>query len=289
MLFGFDDSPAAAERANEAESTSDDPTLPEAASGRRWPLVVVGIVGGLVLALGVWALASNSDESLTQDDVDQAIADALEEAVPAELSASDVYDQIAPSLVIVRARGSDPDEPANLGAGVIINDRGQVLTANHVLDGAITLELGFSDGSTTTAEIDSENPDLDMAVLNPLGGGLRVPVVLGNSRTLAVGDQVYAVGNPLGLVASISSGVISGLERDIPMPGEDELVFEDLIQFDAAVNQGSSGGPLLNAEGQVIGIVTALADPTGEGFFVGIGFAVPIDAAVASVADGPSQ
>jgi putative serine protease PepD len=112
---------------------------------------------------------------------------------------------------------------------------------------------------------------------------------LGNPRTLQVGDPIYAIGNPLGLTGSISAGIISGLNRDIPFPGEEGLVFENLIQFDAAVNQGSSGGPLLNAQGHVVGIVTALADPAGQGFFIGIGFAVPIDRAASGAADGPSQ
>jgi S1-C subfamily serine protease len=99
-----------------------------------------------------------------------------------------------------------------------------------------------------------------------------------------VGDEVYAVGHPLGLVGSMSGGIISGLGRSVPL--DDELTLQGLIQFDAAVNPGNSGGPLLNRNGQVIGIVTALANPTDQNFFVGIGFAVPIETAGAG-ANGP--
>jgi S1-C subfamily serine protease len=106
-----------------------------------------------------------------------------------------------------------------------------------------------------------------------MGGGLRV------------GDEVYAVGHPLGLVGSMSAGVVSGLNRSIPVEGDRTL--DQLIQFDAAVNPGNSGGPLLNRGGQVVGIVTALANPAEQGFFVGIGFAVPIGAAAGVAGAGP--
>lgn len=304
MLFGFDDSPAGGARANDASEPATDTTPlgqepgtdttlldqePVPHARQWWPMALVGLLG-LAIGLAAWALLADNDQALTQADLDQAVADAVESTSPTALSAGEVFNQIAPSLVVVRALSNDPAAPANIGAGIVINERGQVLTANHVITGAASLELDFSDGTTTAATIESENPSLDMAVLSPVGtGGIRVPAVLGNARTLAVGDTVHAVGNPLGLTGSISSGVISGLNRDIPTPGVEDAVFEDLIQFDAAVNQGSSGGPLLNSDGQVIGIVTALADPTGEGFFIGIGFAVPIDIAAASVANRPSQ
>jgi S1-C subfamily serine protease len=103
---------------------------------------------------------------------------------------------------------------------------------------------------------------------------------------MQVGDETYAVGNPLGLAASMSAGVISGFNRSLPLDDGDERL-EGLIQFDAAVNPGNSGGPLLNRNGQVIGIVTALANPSEQNFFIGIGFAVPIDEAVAAAGAPP--
>ena len=149
-----------------------------------------------------------------------------------------------------------------------------------------TIEVVFADGTTSTATIVTGEPTRDIAVLEAdRSAGAIVPAVLANSRTAEIGDPIFAVGNPLGLTGSLSAGVISGLDRDIPADGD--VLLSDLIQFDAAVNQGSSGGPLLDQHGSMIGIVTALADPSSTGYFIGIGFAVPIDLAVEVSAKGP--
>jgi S1-C subfamily serine protease len=136
-------------------------------------------------------------------------------------------------------------------------------------------------------EISAAEPQNDIAVLHPSQPpGLIVPAILGNPFAMKIGDEAFAVGNPLGLTASMSAGVISGFNRSIPVGEDGEQRLERLIQFDTAVNPGNSGGPLLNRQGQVVGIVTALANPSEQNFFVGIGFAVPIGTAVA-VAGGP--
>ena len=114
-----------------------------------------------------------------------------------------------------------------------------------------------------------------------------LPATIGRSGAMRVGDEIYAVGNPLGLTGSMSAGVISGFDRTFP-PTDGDRSFEGLIQFDAAVNPGNSGGPLLNWQGQVIGIVTGLVNPTDDEVFIGIGFAVPITVAVRA-AGGPAQ
>ena len=114
-----------------------------------------------------------------------------------------------------------------------------------------------------------------------------LPATIGNSGALRVGDEVFAVGHPLGLVGSLSAGVVSGLDRESTPPGREEAL-RGLIQFDAAVNPGSSGGPLLDRRGQVVGIVTGLINPGDDDVFIGIGFAVPIDVAV-SAAGGPAR
>lgn len=171
-----------------------------------------------------------------------------------------------------------------LGTGVIINAEGAILTANHVVDGAKLIRVTFVDGSTSDATVISSEPGRDIAVLkaehNP---EVVVPAVMGGG--VRVGDEAFAIGHPLGLIDSMSSGVISGLNRSIPV-AEDQTL-DGLIQFDTAVNPGNSGGPLLNRAGQVVGIVTALANPSEQGVFIGIGFAVPIGAAAGVAGGGP--
>jgi S1-C subfamily serine protease len=267
--------------------TTASPYQPSTATGDRWFYATVGLLAGLALALAAVVFWPIDEAALTPADVDAAIAQALSDQAGPPL-ASEIYERASPSLVAIRAiRG---DDESNIGTGVIINDLGQILTSNHVVFGADQIDVQFADGTVTQARLVTNETVLDIAVLSVANKPATAqPAVLGNPRTLQVGDPIYAIGNPLGLTGSISAGIISGLNRDIPFPGDEGLIFENLIQFDAAVNQGSSGGPLLNADGHVVGIVTALADPAGQGFFIGIGFAVPIDLAASGAADGPSQ
>ena len=126
-------------------------------------------------------------------------------------------------------------------------------------------------------------PQNDIAVLRATTPPAQIfPAVLGDPRSVRVGDEAFAVGNPLGLYSSMSAGVISGLNRSFKSPNSD-IRMTGLIQIDAAVNPGNSGGPLLNRYGQVVGIVAALVNPTGQDVFIGIGFAVPINAAGGAV------
>jgi len=143
--------------------------------------------------------------------------------------------------------------------------------------GARAVTVTFADGTRTAATVADSDPALDIAVLVPARlPDVVVPATLGGG--VAVGEDVVAIGNQLGLVDSTTSGVVSGLDRTVPRAGGAPLA--GLIQFDAAVNPGSSGGPLINVRGQVIGIIVALANPTAAGTFVGVGFAVPIGAAL---------
>jgi S1-C subfamily serine protease len=164
----------------------------------------------------------------------------------------------------------------------VVNENGDILTALHVVHEASTIEVGFADGTTATAIIAGADPENDIAVLQvSRPPEVIVPAVLGSPNAMAVGDEAYAVGNPLGLAGSMSAGVISGFDRSFTVD-ETEQRLEGLIQFDAAVNPGNSGGPLLNRAGQVVGIVTALANPNETNSFSGIGFAVPIRTAAAA-------
>jgi S1-C subfamily serine protease len=170
------------------------------------------------------------------------------------------------------------------GAGVVVNSDGTVLTALHVVDGAESITISFSDGTNSGADIAGSTRASDIATLRPHRlPDTVVPAVLGGA--VQVGAPVFAVGHPLGLTDSLSAGVVSALDRTVTVEGTRKL--EHLIQFDAAVNPGNSGGPLLNKAGQVVGIVTGLANPTDQSLFVGIGFAVPIATAGGAAGSPP--
>jgi len=256
---------------------------------RRRVLLYAAVAVVAVLGLGVWWLWPTGPPPLTPADVDKAVQHGLQQAqeqqrnTPPDATIADRT--ITPSLVVVTAQRADPGNiDTRLGSGVVINAAGAVLTALHVVDGATRIQLGFADGSTAGATVLVTKPESDIAVLAPDRlPDLVVPAVMAGPPP--VGDAVYAVGNPLGLTHSLTAGVVSATDRSIPT-GRGQL--SGLIQFDAAVNPGNSGGPLLNRAGQVVGIVTALANPANQDFFVGIGFAVPI-ATAGGAAGGPQQ
>ena len=256
---------------------------------RRRVLLYVAVAVVAVLGLGAWLLWPAGPPPLTPADVDKAVQRGLQQAQEQQRNAppdATVADHtITPSLVIVTAQRTDPGNiDTRLGSGVVINAAGAVLTALHVVEGASRIQLAFADGTSAGATVLVTKPESDIAVLAPDRlPDLVVPAVMAGPPR--VGDAVYAVGNPLGLTHSLTAGVVSATDRSIPT-GRGEL--SGLIQFDAAVNPGNSGGPLLNRAGQVVGIVTALANPANQDFFVGIGFAVPI-ATAGGAAGGPQQ
>jgi S1-C subfamily serine protease len=211
---------------------------------------------------------------ITQRDVNDAIASAMASATPRAAYSSDVYQIIQPSLILIQANTKGRDD--SLGSGVIIDSDGNILTSLHVVDGAAEISVIFADGTESDAVVASSQPENDIAVLKPVTlPQLFVPATLGNAGGLRVGDEAYVVGNPFGLYSSMSAGVISGFNRTF-QPQDGRTILEGLIQIDAAVNPGNSGGPLLNRYGHVVGIVTGIVNPTDESFFVGIAFAVPI-------------
>ena len=249
---------------------------------RRVGLFVVVIVAALLGALLYNALFPDP-VPLTQDDVDDRVVAAMASATPPPANSALVYQFILPSLVYIQTQNinAEGEEGGGVGSGVVVNESGDILTANHVVADAAEIEVIFADGTHATAVILNTDPENDIAVLHPSQPPeVIVPAVLGSARGMRVGDQAYAVGNPLGLAGSMSAGVISGFDRSLPI--DDELQMEGLIQFDAAVNPGNSGGPLLNRAGQVVGIVTALVNPNEQNSFTGIGFAVPIGTAVSA-------
>ena len=188
-----------------------------------------------------------------------------------------VYEKVKDSVVLIRATVIvqtffGKEYGSSEGSGFVYDSFGHIVTNYHVIEGAVDVEVFFPDKSIYDAKIIGKDPYADLAVLkiDPGNKTLR-PLVLGNSSNLRVGQPVIAVGNPFGLAASLTTGVISQLDRLLMTPGG--RLIPRVIQFDAAVNPGSSGGPLLDYSGRVIGVTTAIASRTGE--FAGIGFAIP--------------
>lgn len=191
---------------------------------------------------------------------------------------SEVYARVAPSVVQVKALRAD-GTVAGSGSGVVIDDAGDILTALHVVRDAQSVTVVFSDGTESSAVVISQVVASDIAALRPANVPTQVlPATLGNPSSLRIGDDAIVVGNPFALTRSLSTGVISGLDRSVQVPNQGRNL-TGLIQFDAAVNPGSSGGPLVNRDGEVVGIVTGLVNPTGQPAFSGVGFAVTIDTA----------
>ncbi len=239
---------------------------------------------------------------LTMAQIDAAMRKSIEEKpLPSPVSAA--YEAILPSVVRVvslmndgddggevdeakQAKGGQPIE-RGIGTGVVIVDNGTILTNLHVVNGAKKIKVTFMDGTDSDAIVVSTQPQNDLAVLRAktIPDDLEA-ATMRSTADLAPGDQVLAVGFPFGIGPSASAGVVSGLKREFRSP-EGKQMLTNLIQFDAAANPGNSGGPLVTMDGEVVGIVTAILNPSHQRTFIGIGFAVPIENAAAAVGLSP--
>jgi len=238
-------------------------------------------VAATLLAVALYGVVVPGPRPLTQQDVTQSISQALASQTPGPAFSQLVYQAVQPSLVLIETDlvAGDPTSNTSLGSGVVVDASGDILTCLHVIANTISIQVTFADGTSSPAEIETTQPQNDIAVLRATQPPAKlVPAVLGNPRSVQVGSEAFVLGNPFGLYGSMSSGIISGLNRSFQLPNNGPRL-SGLIQIDAAVNPGNSGGPLVNREGQVIGIVSALINPTNQDVFIGIGLAVPIDVA----------
>lgn len=278
--------------------------------------LVLSSVAIVLLIMGLYGLSRPPGQNLTQADINEAVNFALDERPRPPSVASQAYAAAIPA--VVKVNGYDPeDEPVPearpnpqpgeppvqlpeegrveenfherytaVGTGVVIDDQGTILTNLHVARAAKRLRVEFADGTESSAFMVGARPDLDLAIIRPsvMPDDLQ-PATLGSANALKPGDEVVAIGFPFGIGPSASSGVVSGLLRVIERESEGSI--RNLIQFDAAANPGNSGGPLLNADGEVVGIVTAILNPSGIRTFAGIGLAVTIEDAGGAVSDSP--
>lgn len=241
---------------------------------------------GVVVALGI-VLARDAlrplPPALTQRDIDAAVLHTLHtQDLPSR--AARAAQVILPSVVRVTGFGPTAKEPKGadkeigVGSGVVFNEEGVILTNLHVVQGAHRLRVTFFDGTEAEASVVAVQPHNDLAVIraHKLPDDLQ-PATLAGSGQLVPGDEVVAVGFPFGIGPSTSAGVVSGLNREFH--AEDKVPMTGLIQFDAAANPGNSGGPLVNMAGEVVGVVTAILNPTPARTFIGIGFAATIESA----------
>ncbi len=270
----------------------DPAPAPQAQSSRRlhiaWWLLAVVLALNLGAASYWWLqLRQPAAQQISQKDIDAAVLRTLRaQPSPTALAAA----KIAPSVVHVTGytrtrRGTEIERGE--GTGVVIVNTGVILTNLHVVTGAKRIEVGFADGSRSDARVIKQQATDDLAVLQ----ANRVPddlqaATLRSTEDLGVGEPVIAVGFPFGIGPSVSSGVISGFKREFQSP-EGKQTLRNLIQFDAAANPGNSGGPLVTMDGEVIGIVTAILNPTNARTSLGIGFAIPIDNAAGAVGSPP--
>ena len=233
-----------------------------------------GGVGGYVVADRLNIGGTHSAVTLPQSSADRS-------ARP-DGSIAAIASQVTPSVVSIAFEGS---MGSGTGSGFIIDSRGYILTNNHVVEGAIgggTLTVDLPDGRNFPATIVGRNSAYDLAVIKVNASNL-VAVQLGNSESLVVGDTVVAIGAPLGLSGTVTTGIVSALNRPVTAGGSGETSFINAVQTDAAINPGNSGGPLVDSRGLVIGVNSAIAtmssSMSGQSGSIGLGFAIPINQA----------
>jgi S1-C subfamily serine protease len=254
-----------------------------------------GVAVGVIAAAG--GLENGTDRTVTTVEAVTPSSTNAAQSSATGLSAHQIYERDAPGVVFVTSTIVQKTEsPFNLfgggetsqkgeatGSGIVINTNGTILTNWHVVENAIKVTVSLTKGQTVEAQVVGKDPSNDIAVLHIHTDGLTLhPLTLGNSSDVQVGDPVLAIGNPFDLERTLTTGVISALQRQITAPNG--FTIDNVLQTDAPINPGNSGGPLLNAQGEVIGINSQIeTGGSGSDGSVGIGFAVPINTAKAEI------
>jgi S1-C subfamily serine protease len=265
------------------------------------PLIAALIGGGIVVAVVAAAGDLGKGQTTTVTTVQAAAPAAPSNASQQKtvgLTPHEAYVRDAPGVAFVTSTVVQKTEsPFNLfgggetqqkgqatGSGIVIDANGTILTNYHVIENAIKVTVSFEKGQTVEAQVVGKDPSNDLAILHISTDGLTLhPLTLGDSSTVEVGEPVYAIGNPFDLERTLTTGVISALQRQITAPNG--FTIDNVLQTDAPINPGNSGGPLLNVEGQVIGINSQIeTGGSGDGS-VGIGFAVPINTAKSEITE----
>jgi len=246
---------------------------------RNFPLVPIFLV--MVLAIGIGFCLSQTRPRQTTEAVAPISQERLQELSPEERVNVQVYEKCNRSVVNIDTKslqrgpffGTTTEVEADRGSGIVLDKKGHILTNFHVIEGAREVNVTLSSGKSYLAEMVGIDPPTDIAVLKIDAAESELfPVEMADSSQLLVGQKVYAIGNPFGLERTLTSGIISSLNRTIGNRNRNRLV-KQAIQIDAAINPGNSGGPLLDSRGRVIGMNTAIASRIGENS--GVGFAIP--------------
>ncbi len=260
------------------QSALSTAAVPKRQTGRLGGMA--SLFAAMVISATAGAGLVSGLESLRQDDnTAAALPGSNSQLVPTSLvtgSVADIYEAVSPAVVKISTTARNG---GGLGSGVVINGDGLILTNYHVVEGATTIEVSFSDGQTAIATVVETSEANDLALIDVDGINNIVVAEIGNSNALRSGDEVIAIGNPLGLANTVTVGVVSGLERELG-GNRSSAGLSHLIQLDAAVNSGSSGGGLFNASGELVGVPTAIENPTGNAVFIGIAYAVPMSIAL---------
>jgi len=278
------------------EEADEDPPSPltraaerlagAARRNERWLWTALALVLATVAGWPAWT--RNEHRLPTFEQIDSAMRESIAKE-PLQSAAANAYEAIIGSVVRVvgeqppsRADPKEGEERKSVGSGVVIVDKGIILTNLHVVHGASRIRITYSTGLESEATLINVQPENDLAVLQAASRPDELEAATMRSTSgLRPGEEVIAVGYPFGIGPSVSQGVVSGLKREFRSP-EGKRILTNLIQFDAAANPGNSGGPLVTMDGHVVGIVTAIMNPTEARTFIGIGFAVPIENAAAA-------